>query len=75
MSADLIKLRQVRKARARADKQVKAAENRAKFGRTKAEREIHTAADQLERRRHAAHERDITVDHALSPPTTNPAKD
>jgi hypothetical protein len=37
--ADIINLRQARKTRARADKERAAAANRAKFGRTKAERE------------------------------------
>ncbi|MEQ8824951.1 MAG: DUF4169 family protein [Filomicrobium sp.] len=38
MSAEIINLRRARKAKARADKQQKAAENRASFGRTKGER-------------------------------------
>ena len=36
---DIINLRQVRKDRARAEKEIKAQSNRAKFGRTKTERE------------------------------------
>jgi Domain of unknown function (DUF4169) len=40
MPADLINLRQTRKARARAEKEAQAAENHAKFGRTKAERRL-----------------------------------
>ena len=58
MPADLINLRQARKARARAVKDAEAAENRAKFGRTKAERETKTASDELTRRRLDAHKID-----------------
>jgi len=49
MTADIINLRRARKAKARADKGRTATENRAKFGRSKAER---TASD-AERRRDA----------------------
>ena len=56
MPADLINLRQARKARARADKETQAAENRAKFGRTKAERQTKSATDDLTRRRLDAHQ-------------------
>lgn len=38
MAADIVNLRQARKAKARADKERQAAENRALHGRTKAER-------------------------------------
>lgn len=55
MAADLINLRQARKARARADKDALAARNRADFGRTKAERTRSDAAAELARRRHEAH--------------------
>ena len=55
MAAELINLRQARKARARKDKEALAVENRAKFGRTKAERTTTEAADDLARRRHEAH--------------------
>ena len=55
MSADLVNLRQARKARARKQKDAAAAENRIKFGRTKAERERQAAADDLDRRRLAGH--------------------
>jgi hypothetical protein len=39
MSAEIINLRQARKQRARDDKATRAAENRSRFGRSKAERE------------------------------------
>lgn len=38
MSGDIVNLRQARKAKARAEKEAEAAANRAKFGRTKAEK-------------------------------------
>ncbi len=38
MAADVVNLRHARKAKARADKERKAAENRGAFGRTKAEK-------------------------------------
>ena len=58
MSADLINLRQARKARARADKEAQAVANRAKFGRTKVERQTKSAAEDLDRRRLDAHKFD-----------------
>ena len=39
MSAEIVNLRRVRRAKAKAGQVVKAAENRARFGRTKADRE------------------------------------
>lgn len=42
---NIINLRQARKRKARADKAHEAAENRARFGRTKAERAAHTAEE------------------------------
>ena len=50
MTAEIVNLRRARKARARADAKARAAENRAKFGRPKAERELtHQAKSQVER--------------------------
>lgn len=40
MAADVINLRQARKQKARTEKDVKAAENRAKFGRSKHEKSV-----------------------------------
>lgn len=51
MTAEIINLRQVRKARDRAGKVGLAAENRAKFGRTKHERQ----REEAESGRHAKH--------------------
>lgn len=47
MTADIVNLRRARKAKARSGKDAEAAENRAKFGRTKAER----ARDAIEQAR------------------------
>ena len=58
MSAEIINLRQAKKARARAAKEADAAANRAKFGRTKAERQMSSAESDLEARRLDAHKRD-----------------
>ena len=63
MSADLINLRQARKLHARKAKDAQAAENRIKFGRTKAERTQTTAAEDIECRRHASHELDKDAGH------------
>ena len=43
MSAEIVNLRRARKEKARADKERQAAENRIRFGRTKAERVVLTA--------------------------------
>jgi hypothetical protein len=40
MSSNVVNLHKVRKVKERADKKRRAEENRAKFGRTKAEREV-----------------------------------
>lgn len=55
MSADIINLRRARKARARQQKESDAAENRARFGRTKADRQHTAAVTDLEQRRLAGH--------------------
>ncbi len=48
--AELVNLRQARKRKLRADKDRQAAENRAKFGRTKAEKMRSAAEAERERR-------------------------
>jgi hypothetical protein len=58
MAAEIINLRKARKARDRADKQRRAEENRAKFGRTKAERETSKLDNTRTVRRLDAHRRD-----------------
>jgi hypothetical protein len=55
--AEIINLRRVRKAKARADAEQKAAENRTQFGRSKAERENAKANTALDEQRLDAHKR------------------
>lgn len=50
--AEIINLKDVRKARARAEAEAKAAENRTRFGRTRGERNRQTLEDQRARREH-----------------------
>ena len=48
--ADIVNLNQARKAKAKADDKVRAAKNRARFGRTKAEKSLDAArSDKLRR--------------------------
>ncbi|MET0746173.1 MAG: DUF4169 family protein [Microvirga sp.] len=56
--SEVVNLRQARKRKARADREAKAAENRVAFGRTKAERRLTEAGNDLERRRLDLHRRD-----------------
>ena len=51
MAAEIINLRNARKAKERRDAEARAEANRAKFGRTKAEREATQAKKDLETRR------------------------
>ena len=65
--AEIINLRQARKQKARAEREAAAAENRVKFGRTKAERQKEAGEKELADRRHQTHlierlERQKTVD-------------
>lgn len=48
MSADIINLRQARKAKARAERERQAAEHRARYGRTRADREHRAAISVLD---------------------------
>lgn len=56
--ADIINLRQVRKQKARAAKEAKASENRAAFGRSKADKSRTEAEADLTLRRLDSHKRD-----------------
>ena len=56
--AEIVNLRRARKDKARAAKEAKAAANRTRFGRPKAERELTEAARAIETRRLDAHRRD-----------------
>jgi len=50
--AEIINLKDIRKARARAEAETKAAENRSRFGRTRNERKRQAIEDQRARRDH-----------------------
>jgi len=56
--AEVLNLNRVRKAKARAEKDAEAAENRVKFGRTKAEKQKATAEKALTEKMIDAHKRD-----------------
>lgn len=56
MAAEIINLRKARKAKARVEADTRAAENRVRFGRSKAEREAREADDRLQARRLDAHQ-------------------
>lgn len=56
--ADILSLSKARKAKALAKKGAAAAQNRVKFGRTKAEKQRDAALKQLEARKADAHKRD-----------------
>lgn len=58
MSAEIVNLRRARKARARADAENKAAENRVAFGQSKAEKALRQARDDLAARRLDGHFRE-----------------
>ena len=58
MSADIINLRQAKKARARLEKEEKAQENRLHFGRSKAEKRQTKAILDLDRAKLDAHRRE-----------------
>ena len=51
MTADIVNLRTARKRRARDDREIKAAENRAKFGQSAQEKLKVKAVSELDRRR------------------------
>ena len=56
--ADIVNLRKVRKAKARAEKETQAAENRIRFGRSKAERDLGAASRRLAERKLETHRRE-----------------
>ena len=53
--AEVVNLRQARKAKSRSEQDIQAAKNRAKFGRPKAERTLAEAKERLNRRRLEEH--------------------
>ncbi len=66
MTAEITNLRKARKLRARAEKERQAAGNRAKFGRSKAERDKTDKLADLERGRLEAHRRETDDDESAS---------
>jgi len=56
--AEIINLRQARKQKARAEKEARADRNRIAFGRTKAEKELTKAEQEMAQRRLDSHKRD-----------------
>lgn len=56
--AEIVNLRRARKAKARRDREVEAATNRAAHGRTGAEKRTSRLEEERARREHAAHQRD-----------------
>ena len=56
MTADIVNLRRARKTKARAEREQQAAENRVRFGRTKAERQAQSITRERERRTHLGRE-------------------
>ena len=67
MSADIINLKRARKAKQRHAAATRAEQNRAKFGRTKAERQATHAEQELEARRLAAARRQRGSDEEPAP--------
>jgi hypothetical protein len=59
---EVINLRQARKAKARAEKEAQAQENRVRFGRTGAEKQRDTDAAERDARRHDGHRIDEDED-------------
>ena len=58
MMADILSLSKARKTKARAAKEAAAAENRVKFGRTKAEKALEAAEKTITEKNIDAHKRD-----------------
>jgi len=58
MTAEIVNLRRFRKAKEKAEAQARAAENRAKHGRPKSERQSKRARESLEDRKLQGHRRD-----------------
>ena len=57
--AEIVNLRQARKQKARAEKEARATENRASFGRTKAEKKLSRGQSRISRRAGSnSHKRD-----------------
>ncbi|CFX63858.1 conserved protein of unknown function [Candidatus Filomicrobium marinum] len=75
MTAEIINLRQVRKARERARKEAQAEENRAKFGQSKTERQKRSLEAEHANRQLDGAQRVGSPDHQPSTPPSNPKDD
>jgi uncharacterized protein YdaU (DUF1376 family) len=75
MTAEIINLRQARKRRARDLKDAQAAENRARFGRTRSEREREELTQARAARTLDGHQRDEPVTIGNSAPSPGPEED
>jgi hypothetical protein len=73
MTAEIINLRRVRKARARAEEKAKAAENRAKHGRRRSDLERESALDEQREARLDGHLRIVLFPSATEPERAAPA--
>lgn len=67
MTGEIINLKRARKAKSRVAKEAEADANRAKFGRTKAERELNSAKDELAARRLEGHRLKADSDDGSEP--------
>lgn len=72
--ADIINLKDVRKARARALAEAKASENRARFGRTRDERTRQTIEESRTRREHDGNRLERPSGEAEKPASGEPGK-
>lgn len=75
MTAEIINLRQVRKARERSRKEARAEENRTKFGQSKAERQRLSAEAEHATRHLDGAQRIRSADSQPSPPSNNSKND
>ena len=62
MGADIVNLRTARKRKVRAEREAQAAENRARFGQPKSEKQAHQKSSDLDARRLDQAKRDTRTD-------------
>jgi len=74
VSAELVNLRRVRKAKQRQADAETAAENRLRFGKSKAERHLETAVAAREERSFQGHRRERNQDDANTEPQGSPGE-
>jgi hypothetical protein len=75
VSGEIVNLRRARKAKQRVTEAGKAAENRTRFGRSKAQRELEAAVETREQRLFEAHRREGSSPVESSVVRTDPVKD